>query len=337
MIVVTGGAGFIGSQLIYYLNKKNANDIILVDRLGKDATQDPKWKNLNSLAFFDMMDADDFLKGIKEDSLPFQITEIYHMGACSNTLENNVEFLFKNNYEYSKTLFHYAIQNKVKFIYASSAATYGAGLDGYEDCPEKMPTLKPLNPYGFSKQIFDKYVLNQFKIKSIDSLVIGLKFFNVFGPNEEHKGEMRSVILKAYEQIKKTKQMKLFKSHRSDFLDGEQKRDFIFVKDVCLAMIELMKFENSKFNGIGLGKATSFKELIECTFKALKRPIQIEYIDMPESIQGQYQYFTQADMKRLHAILPDFKWTDIPNAVSEYVAEIMNRDKANEFNSSKNN
>ena len=250
MIIVTGGAGFIGSSLIATLNKCGYDDIIVVDELGSDE----KWKNLRRLKFADYLEKDDFLELVISADQSISAEAILHMGACSDTTETNCSYLINNNYQYTKELCHWALENNARFIYASSAATYGDGEKGFDDDLASIDSLEPLNMYGYSKHIFDKWAISSGAIDSI----VGLKFFNVFGPNEHHKANMISFPLRAFEQISQTGKVKLFKSHRSDYQDGCQLRDFIYIKDV--AEMTLFFLEHPETNGIyniGTGIARS--------------------------------------------------------------------------------
>lgn len=317
MILVTGGAGFIGSVLVKMLNEDGHEDIIIVDRLGKNE----KWKNLNGLKFSEFIHADELWTPEYESYLN-RIDYIFHMGACSSTTERDADYLMKNNWEYSKKLFLYAAHNNLKICYASSAATYGDGRLGYSDNHKVVESLRPLNGYGYSKQIFDQWVLSQ---KRFPKHWVGVKFFNVFGPNEYHKEDMKSLVAKAHQQIHVEGKVKLFKSHRDGFANGEQKRDFIYVKDACRAVMDLTfkdHVESGIYN-IGTGKANTFKDFISFTFKAMNRKDEIEFIDMPESLRGQYQYFTEADMTKFHSQLPDFKFMNLEDSVKDYVQNYL--------------
>lgn len=318
MIIVTGGSGFIGSALIWRLNQLGREDIIVVDEFGENE----KWKNLVSLKYADAFDKDDFGHMVSSDFLKnFEIETIYHLGACSSTTEKNFDYLLKNNYEYSKFLCEKALDNNVRFIYASSAATYGDGANGYNDDESKLETLRPLNAYGYSKHIFDLWAK---KSKVLDKIV-GLKYFNVFGPNEYHKEDMRSVVNKCFAQIKENGKARLFKSANPDFKDGEQKRDFLYVKD---AVDMTLYFGDNKIvsgiYNIGTGNANSFNELVSPIFKSLGLKNNIEYFDMPEVLKEKYQYFTQADMRKLRSTGYTNEITKVEDAVSDYISNYLN-------------
>lgn len=319
MILITGGAGFIGSVLVKALNERGHHDIVIVDRLKETS----KWKNLRNLKFDRYIHVDDFFTPENEDLFQ-QFEIVFHMGACSSTTQMDMDFLNIYNVEYSKNLFGLCSALNIPFIYASSAATYGAGEHGYSDEHAGIEKLRPLNPYGYSKQLFDEWALRQ---EATPPLWFGLKFFNVFGPNEYHKEEMRSLVHKAYQQINETGKVKLFKSHKEGFEDGKQLRDFIYVKDVVRAMLELaQKTEGSGVYNLGTGEARSFYDLVVATFNSMERKVDIEYIDMPESIRGQYQYFTQADMSKFKKLCPEFNFSKLENAVKDYVEHLNNED-----------
>ncbi len=317
-IVVTGGAGFIGSNVVEALNQRGENKIIIVDHLKEGI----KWKNLIGLKFLDYLDKDDFLNFIEKGHFK-EISAIIHLGACSDTTVKDLHYLYLNNYKYSQKLTLFALENDITFIYASSAATYGNGALGFSDDENFIPKLKPLNPYGFSKQLFDLWLY----YNGLLNKVVGLKYFNVFGEREFHKGEMRSVVLKAYEQIKKEGKVRLFKSYHPDYKDGEQLRDFIYVKDAV--EVTLFFLENPQIKGIfnvGTGKARSFKDLVLAVFSALNLPPNIEYIDMPESLKKQYQYFTQADITKLRKVGYNKSMWELEEAVKNYVNWLENQD-----------
>ncbi|HXK45203.1 MAG TPA: ADP-glyceromanno-heptose 6-epimerase, partial [bacterium] len=285
--IVTGGMGFIGSALVWQLNEMGIDDIIVVDIPG----QSESWKNLVNLKFADIFDRDEFILKLEKGTFNGCISGILHMGACSDTTEKDFSFLLENNYHYTKKLAIWANARNCRFIYASSAATYGNGPE-FSDNEEKLHLLKPLNRYGYSKHLFDLWAYKN----QLLSKIAGLKFFNVFGPNEYHKGEMKSVVVKKYFEILKTGTAQLFKSYRKDSPDGEQKRDFIYVKDAV--KMTLFIYFHSAINGIfniGTGKARSFNDIVKIAFKTLGKRENIQYIEMPESIKNSYQYFTQAD------------------------------------------
>lgn len=310
-IVVTGGAGFIGSNLVSALNEKGEERILIVDHL----TSDLKWKNLIGLKFIDYIEKDEFLELIQKKNFK-GISAIIHLGACSDTRVKDLQYLYRNNYQYSKTLALFALENNSQFIYASSAATYGDGSMGFSDEEKLLPQLKPLNPYGFFKHLFDLWLYRH----GFLNRVVGLKYFNVFGEREFHKGEMRSVVLKAYEQIKKENKIRLFKSYRPEFENGGQLRDFIYVKDAV--NITLFFLENPHLTGIfnvGTGKARSFNDLARAVFKALNLEPQIEYVEMPEELKNQYQYFTQADISKLRKVGYNNPMWELEEAVKSYI------------------
>ncbi len=317
MIVVTGGAGFIGGCFLWKLNQENIDDILVTDFL----KEGEKWHNLEGKKFKDYIQKDDFLKLIEEGKAP-KISHIIHMGACSSTLETDSNYLIKNNFEYSKILARHAFKNNIPFIYASSGATYGGGEFGYEDSDENTCKLKPLNMYGFSKHLFDLWLLNN----RLVSKATGIKFFNVFGPNEYHKGEMRSVVCKKFDDVKSGLPMKLFKSHRPDYKDGEQKRDFVYIKDAVEVM--WFFFKNPKKNGIfnlGTGVARSWNDLAKAMFSAVGREPKIEYYEMPENIRQKYQYFTEAKIEKLRAAGCDHKFRTLEDSVKDYSGYLLNK------------
>ena len=316
MIVVTGGAGFIGSSFVWKLNAEGVEDIVIVDRLG---TSD-KWKNLVNLRYEDYIYKDDFFQMIFDDALPFDVSAIVHMGACSSTTERDADYLWENNFLYTRTLAEWACQRGIRFIYASSAATYGDGRQGFSDDPVKIKTLKPINMYGYSKQVFDLWVLRQ----KMENQVAGIKFFNVFGPNEYHKADMTSVIYKAFHQIRETGKVKLFKSYVPQYPDGGQMRDFIYVKDCVNALWWLL--QNPAMNGIfnlGTGRARTWNDLITAVFSAMGIKPNIEYIEMPESLRNQYQYFTEAEMEKLRSTGCPANFASLEDSVRDYVANYL--------------
>lgn len=321
MYIVTGGAGFIGSVLIRELNKRGITDIIVVDNLGESE----KWRNLVKCHYAYYVHRDEFKQQLSKNNLPWSVEAVIHLGACSSTTERNMDFLMQNNLQYSQELCYWTLQQSARFINASSAATYGLGQQGFSDDLAFLTNLRPLNPYGYSKHLFDLWLLQNNLLEQ----VVSLKFFNVFGPNEYHKGNMRSMAIQAYEQIKATNRLRLFKSTLEDLADGEQKRDFIFVKD-CIAVI-LWFLDNPNINGIynvGTGKARSFNDLAKAAFLAMNKPCQIDYIDMPESLKKQYQNFTEADMTWLKIHNCQIKFTDLEEAIRIYLQDYLMQDDA---------
>jgi len=319
MIIVTGGAGFIGSAIIAALNKRGITDILVVDEYGKD-----KCKNLVNLSFADYAEKNNFLKTVVGKKISTNIESVFHIGACSDTTETDAEYLKKNNYQYSKTLAEWATNANVRFIYASSAATYGDGSKGFSDDEEKIEQLQPLNPYGHSKQLFDLWARGNGMLKKI----VGLKYFNVFGPNEYHKGDMRSFVLKAFEQIRDTGKVRLFKSENRDYADGEYMRDFLYIKDAV--DMTLFFYDNPKITGlfnIGAGKARTWNDLVKAVFAAMDKKPNIEYIDMPDSIRNQYQYFTQADITKLRKAGYKKQITSLEDAIKDYVQNYLQNNK----------
>jgi ADP-L-glycero-D-manno-heptose 6-epimerase len=318
MIIVTGGAGFIGSALIAALNKRQIADILVVDQLASDE----KWKNLRNLSFADYVEKDDFLEMVLENKISPPIEAVFHLGACTSTTETNASYLIKNNYEYTKLLAQWATDADVRFIYASSAATYGNGSAGFSDDEGQIDKLRPLNMYGYSKQLFDLWARRTDLLKKI----VGLKYFNVFGPNEYHKGDMRSFVLKAFEQINAKGKVGLFKSYKPEFKDGEQKRDFIYVKDA--ADMTLFFLDNPQLTGlfnIGTGIARTWNDLTKTVFAAVGKEPKIEYIEMPESIRSQYQYFTEADITKLRKAGYNKEITSLEDAIKDYVQNYLQK------------
>jgi len=312
MIVVTGGAGFIGSAFVWQLNAAGIEDIVIVDELGAA----DKWKNIAKRRFVDYLHKDAFLRMVQEGRVSFPVRAVVHMGACSATTERDADFLMENNYRYTLRLAEWAIRKGIRFLYASSAATYGDGSQGFSDDDAVTPALLPINAYGYSKQIFDLWVLR----RGWEKKVAGIKFFNVFGPQEYHKGDMRSVVHKAYEQIRDTGSVRLFKSYREPYPDGGQMRDFVYVKDV----VEILKWflDHPEANGIfnlGTGKARTWNDLAGAVFAAMDRPAKIVYIEMPGAIRDQYQYLTQARMGKLRAAGCRRKFRSLEEAVADYV------------------
>lgn len=315
MYIVTGGAGLIGSAFVWALNQRGIEDIVIVDHL---ATSE-KWKNLRALKYADYVEKDDFIPRLME-GVYTDVEAIIHMGACSATTESDATYLVRNNLEYTQLLAMWAVENEARFIYASSAATYGEGEQGYVDDEDNLDVLRPLNMYGYSKHFFDQWARRQ----GILDQIVGLKFTNVFGPNEFHKAHMRSVVMRAFEQIQESGVVKLFKSYRDEYADGEQMRDFIYVKDVVAMMMWLL--DHPEVNGlynIGSGKAETWNALVTGVFEALEVPVNIEYIDMPDHLKGKYQYFTKSDMTKLRSKGCDIETRPLAEAVKDYVVNYL--------------
>lgn len=316
MIIVTGGAGFIGSALIWKLNQMGEEEIIIVDELGKDE----KWKNLTGLRFIDIYHPDEFIELVLNDVLPFEVDTIFHLGACSSTTEKDADYLLQNNYHFSQDLAKYAITNRARFIYASSAATYGDGSLGYIDDEHALNTLRPLNMYGYSKHLLDLWLHKT----GYNEEVVGLKYFNVYGPNEYHKDDMRSVVHKSFEQIMKTGSVKLFKSYKDGYKDGEQKRDFIYVKDAVDMTLHFYK--NKNINGlfnVGTGKVRTWVDLVTAVFKAVGKPVNIEFIEMPSELIDKYQYFTEANIDKIRQTGYTNEISSLEDGINDYVKNYL--------------
>lgn len=322
MIIVTGGAGLIGSAVVQHLNGLGREDILVVDHLGHT----DKWRNLPPLRFLDYLEKDAFERMLDDGSLARRmpggrnLDAVIHLGACSATTESDATYLVRNNFEYSRKLALTALAADARFIYASSAATYGDGRNGFVDDDNQLPLLRPMNMYGYSKQLFDLWALRQ----GLFHKIVGIKYFNVYGPNEQHKGEMRSLVLKAYEQIGATGTLRLFKSHRPEYGDGEQLRDFIYVKDAAAMTLHFLR--NKSVGGIfnvGGGTTVSWNRLACAVFNAMERPVSIEYIDMPESIRNTYQYLTCADTAKIRAVGYSETVTPVEEAVTDYIRNYL--------------
>ena len=309
MIIVTGGAGFIGSNLVYELNQRGETQILIVDNL----TNAAKFKNLVGLKAVDYMDKQDFLEKVQTGKFnSANVRAIFHQGACSDTMEYNGKYMLQNNFEYSKQLLHFALNKKIQFIYASSASTYGNGLKGFKETPECEHAL---NVYAFSKLFFDRYVQQLQGVSNRQ--IVGLKYFNVYGPQENHKGRMASVAYQFYNQLQASDTLKLFEGV-DGYANGEQRRDFIYVKDV--AKVNLFFLDNPQVSGIfncGTGKAQSFNDVAKAVIKHLGRG-KIEYIPFPEVLKGKYQSFTQADASKLLAAGYTGGFSDVATGVEEY-------------------
>ena len=318
-VLVTGGAGFIGSALVWELNRRGCDNIVVCDILGTNE----KWRNLTPLRFADYVEAADLMPRLQSGALG-KFDHVLHLGACSATTEKDATYLIKNNYEFTKDLAGWSLANQSRFVYASSAATYGDGAMGMEDDDTKLDTLRPLNMYGYSKHLFDLHA----KRAGFLNKIVGLKYFNVFGPNEDHKGDMRSLVHKSFAQVQSKGVIQLFKSYRKDYKDGEQKRDFLYVKD-CVAMT-LHLAATSRATGlfnIGSGGARSWIDLANAVFTALKKKPVIKFIEMPEVIRDKYQYFTQANLMRLNGSGYATPVTSLENAVHDYVRKYLVPDK----------
>ena len=318
-VLVTGGAGFIGSALVWGLNQHGCENIVVCDLLGTTE----KWRNLAPLRFADYVEADALLPRLQSGALG-KFDLVLHMGACSATTEKDSTYLIKNNYEFTKDLAVWSLANKTRFVYASSAATYGDGSAGMDDNEFILDALRPLNMYGYSKHLFDLHA----KRAGFLNKIVGLKYFNVFGPNEDHKGDMRSLVHKSFAQVQSEGVIRLFKSYRKEYKNGEQKRDFLYVKD-CVAMtlhLAATPKANGLFN-IGSGGARSWVDLANAVFIALKKKPNIKFIEMPETIRDKYQYFTQANLLRLRGAGYTAPVTSLENAVFDYVRKYLLLDK----------
>ena len=316
MIVVTGGAGFIGSAIVWGLNQKGIDSIIIVDSLKKSE----KWKNLRSLKYADYIEKEDFIYFLDNNLLPDNISKIIHMGACSSTWEDDASYLSQNNFSFTKILSEYCIENSIRFIYASSAATYGMGENGFDDNISKLETLRPLNMYGYSKQMFDMYA----KKHNYFNKITGLKFFNVFGPNEYHKGNMTSKMYKSFFEIKDTGKIQLFKSNHPDWKDGEFVRDFVYIKDVVKIVLKIL--DNQEITGlfnVGTGKSRSWNDLANSMFKSMGLKSNIEYIDMFAHLKNKYQYFTEANMNNLKNTGINLEFSSLEDSIDDYVKNYL--------------
>lgn len=315
LIVITGGAGFIGSATIRYLNDRGVKNIVVVDDLGTDE----KWKNLVGKSFYEIVPINECFKWLEGQES--SIEAFIHLGACSSTVEKNASYLLENNYRFSIKLAEYALKNKQRFIYASSAATYGDGAKGFSDDHASLDGYQPLNMYGYSKHLFDLW------LKTTGSLdkVVGLKYFNVFGPNEYHKGRMASAIYHILPTVQKEGVIRLFKSNDpANFGDGSQCRDFIYVKDAARLTCAFLENEATGIFNIGTGKATTWNEVARAVFKALDMPESIEYIDMPLDLRGKYQNYTRADMRKTGGVLGQDAICDtLENGVIDYVRNYL--------------
>lgn len=320
-ILITGGAGFIGSALVWELNRRGCENIVVCDRLSTDE----KWKNLVPLKFADYIDGNDLLQAVQHSPAKLgRFDHVLHLGACSATTERDADYLMRNNYEFTKQLCQWSLANDTRFVYASSAATYGDGAHGMNDQDPDIHKLRPLNMYGYSKHLFDLHAKREGWLPSI----VGLKYFNVYGPNEDHKADMRSLVHKACGQILATGKVQLFKSHRPDYKHGEQMRDFLYVKDAIRMTLHLAETPSAGglFN-LGSGKAHTWIELATAIFTALDKEPVIEFVDMPEHLQSKYQYYTCADIAKLRASGFTQDITALTEAVRDYVQGYLVPDK----------
>lgn len=324
MYIITGGAGFIGSVIADEINREFPDNAVVISDYMEE---NDKWKNLNGRILKNIInpnDLHDFLNDNKKG-----VTAVIHMGAISATTETDVEKIAHENIRTTLRLFNWCTRHDKPFIYASSAATFGDGKNGFDDVDntEYLDALRPLNAYGFSKAMVDKAIVREtYKPRQW----VGLKFFNVYGPNEYHKGGQASVVYHTFNQIQKSGEMKLFKSHNPDYTDGGQMRDFVYVKDIARAVVWFLK--NTDVSGIfnmGSGKARTFKDLAEATFGAMNKKINISYVDTPEHIRKHYQYYTQANMKKFASVAPDFKFTNLEEGVIDYVQNHLLKDDPN--------
>jgi len=335
-IVITGAAGFIGRNVVAELNRRGRTDLVLVDRLGTDE----RWSNLVGLDYAELLDADAFIAAVRDGSAAHAGTVI-HLGACSATTERNAGFLLENNYRYSRHLAEWCLARGIRMVYASSAATYGDGELGYDDDDVVTARLRPLNMYGYSKHLFDQWALTSGVLASgaltsgvlsrgalasgalantSTSSLVGLKYFNVFGPFEDHKGDMRSVVNKSYARIAAGQDVELFRSHRQGWADGEQQRDFIYVRDVVDVTLHFAdrRTPGGLYN-CGTGKARSWLDLARALFSAMGEEPRIRMIDMPETLRGKYQYLTQASTTKLRHAGYDKPFTSLEDGVRDYV------------------
>lgn len=313
-VIVTGGAGFIGSCMVRMLNDMGIEDIYIVDHIHET----DKWKNMTNKKYIEYIERDDFLK--KLDSFSGKVSHIIHMGACSATTERNFDFLYKNNFEFTKRIWKFCVENQISMINASSAATYGAGENGFDD-KINIDVLRPLNGYGYSKQLFDQWERNQI-LRPLQ--YVGFKFFNVYGPNEYYKQGMASVIFHSFNKIRETGEMGLFKSYKKEYKDGEQLRDFVYVKDIC--KVTKFMIENPNISGLfnlGTGEARSFYDLAKATFESMGLVPNIKFVDMPESLREKYQYYTQADMQKLREAGYKEKFYSLEEGCRDYVTNYL--------------
>lgn len=317
MLILTGGAGFIGTNMLMRLNRIGEDNILIVD----DISTSLKWKNLVGRKFRDYLHKDALWTWLKANPQT-RIDSVIHLGACSNTTENDFDYLMENNVRYGQKLWELCLERQIQFIYASSAATYGDGSNGFSDDQSRIPDFLPINAYGFSKHLFDLWVLQQ---TDTPPKWMGLKFFNVYGPYEFHKNRMASVIYHGFVQVRDKGTLRLFKSNRKDYEDGEQKRDFIYVKDAIDVIQHMLTLDDSLSGiyNVGTGRAASFNQLVEGLSATVNKPIRVEYIDMPTELGQHYQYFTQADIGKLRDSGFSKSFTSLKNGICEYVEFLL--------------
>ena len=324
MIIVTGGAGFIGSALVWKLNSEGVSDLLVVDRMGSG----PKWRNLNKRQVSGILHVDEFFPWLEREGNSANVEAVFHLGASSSTTITDVDYLVANNLNYTTRLWNYCTSYGIPFIYASSAATYGGGEHGFDDEPAKVGRLVPLNPYGFSKQKFDQWALTQ---ERTPPFWAGLKFFNVYGPQEYHKGSQSSVVFQWVPQVKQTGAIRLFKSYRPEYPDGGQLRDFVYVKDVVDVIWHLYqkraRIDSGVYN-VGSGEARSFADLARAVFSAMDAGQgRLDFIEMPEALRGQYQYRTEATLARLREKAGyTAPMTPLETGVTDYVRNYLLKD-----------
>jgi ADP-L-glycero-D-manno-heptose 6-epimerase len=316
-VLVTGAAGFIGSALVHGLNARGVTRIVVTDHLGNDE----KWRNLAPLRFEDYIPPGRLLEDLAENPLSHgKFRACFHLGACSSTTVTDAAYVMENNFGYTKTLCRWALSVGARFVYASSAATYGDGSAGMDDKNEDLRAFRPLNLYGFSKHLFDLYAQNE----GLLSKIVGLKYFNVFGPNEYHKGDMRSLVCKAYDQIVSTGKIRLFKSYKPEYADGAQMRDFVYVRDAVAMTLHLAEATSAAgLYNIGAGVARTWVDLANALFDALGIAPDIEFIEMPENIRNQYQYYTCADISKLRSTRYEAPTTTLEDAVRDYAVNYL--------------
>jgi ADP-L-glycero-D-manno-heptose 6-epimerase len=313
-ILITGGAGLIGSAILWGLNRRGLQDILVIDRL--DCSE--KWKHLVPLRFADLIDADEFDASAAAGRSFGDVRTVFHLGACSSTTETDAGYLLRNNYEYTKRLAMWTVERDGRFVYASSAATYGA-LEAQLSDEADLHELRPLNAYAFSKHLFDLYAMRT----GLDQRICGLKYFNIFGPNEDHKGEMRSLVQKAYGQVRECGSVRLFKSYRPEYRDGEQQRDFLYIKDAVDMTLHAAECGATGLLNVGSGEAHTWLELVRPIFHALEVPERIEFVEMPAALRDRYQYHTCARMDRLYGTGYDVPLTPLADAVTDYVVSYL--------------